>query len=320
MQSTFSQAMTQAALVIFSLLLNTVIIYVSSNKGTFQSNEVVIDEVRSIATINISNHGGDELEDLKILVPNDLTLSEIRTSLPIKITLNKDAFSSNQNQLLTLNFIPANKTISLVIPFETGTSCCQILNPGKSGIEIVDGAYSPNAWWQSFKYALISVLIYSVFFMLSVYDNKKRCNELDESIKETELKFQEAIKEKDKQDDILKEEFERQIKEKVEQFSALKSDHSELKSELLNVRKIAARFKAINLRRLDDYRRELQFWRDTVRKAMYSLYGNDDKSKDLAFIVTEQLKTYSTRENNPFDLQQLNHILDSKTEDEDSQR
>lgn len=320
MQSTFSQAMTQAALVIFSLLLNTAIIYFSSNKGTYQSNEVVIDEERSIATINISNHSGDELEDLKVLVPDNLTLSEIRTSMPIKIALDKGAFSSNQNQLLTLNFIPANKTISLVIPFETGTSCCQILNPSKSGIEVVDGAYSPNAWWQSFKYALITVIVYSIFFILSIYDTSRRLKEINESIKETENKLDETMKEKEKRDVEIKDEFERKLKERMEEVTELRSKQSELKSELLNVQKIAARFKLTNLRRLDDYRRELQFWRDTVRKAMYSIHGNDDKSNDLALIVTEQLKTYSTRENNPFDLKQLNHIVDVRTEDDNESR
>lgn len=320
MHPNFSQALTQAAIVIFSLFVNTVIIYVSSNKGTYQSNEVVIDELRSIATINISNHGGDELEDLKILVPDNLKLSEVKASAPVKIALENAAFSSNQNQLLKLSLIPANKTISLVIPFETGVACCQILNPGKSGIEVVDGAYSPNAWWESFKYALISVVVYAVFFMMGVYDSSRRLREVNETISETKARFKEAAKDKEKSDIELKSEFEQRIKEKGEQLSALKNDHSELKKELLNVQKVSARFRATNLRRLDDYRKELKFWRDTIRKVMYSHYGNDGKSNDLVFIVTEQLKTFSTRENNPFDSRQLNHILDSKTEDDDIER
>lgn len=323
MNSTIGQAVFQAGLILFSLALSTTINYASSYKGTYQLNKVEVDEVKSIASIQVSNYDGNELEDIKILVPDELTTSDIKSSIPIKVNLTSDSLSSPNDKILTLSLVPANKTIVLMIPYKTGLECCQILNPGQVGISVVDGDYSPNALWQAFKYAAISIFIYSIFFMLGVYDSAKRAKsiekEMSSRISETKAEFETIKKEKDERYQLLKEELERRNEESRQDTEDLKSTAREMKDELLSVQKVAARFRVINLRRLEDYKRELQFWKDTIRKMLYTGDGKDEKTQILFNIVTDSLKSYSTKENSTLSLTELNHIVEIKKEDVDGQ-
>ena len=49
-------------------------------------------------------------------------------------------------------------------------------------------------------------------------------------------------------------------------------------------------------RKLSDYSRELNFWKDTIRKILYGFSKDETKKKDICEIVTDNLKTYRTKE------------------------
>ena len=49
-------------------------------------------------------------------------------------------------------------------------------------------------------------------------------------------------------------------------------------------------------RKLSDYSKELNFWKDTIRKILYRVGKDEMKKKDICEIVTNNLKTYRTKE------------------------
>ncbi len=56
-----------------------------------------------------------------------------------------------------------------------------------------------------------------------------------------------------------------------------------------------ARVKVILLARMSDYSRELNFWRDTVRKVLYGMTGGKEAGESLVKHVTESLQTHRAR-------------------------
>lgn len=49
------------------------------------------------------------------------------------------------------------------------------------------------------------------------------------------------------------------------------------------------------LARLGDYSKELNFWRDTIRKITYNSTNKNNGTESIIDIVTKSLKTYRTR-------------------------
>lgn len=50
------------------------------------------------------------------------------------------------------------------------------------------------------------------------------------------------------------------------------------------------------LARITDYSRELQFWRDTIRKVLYGVNFDEKSVDDIISNVSLVLKTYTTQE------------------------
>lgn len=60
--------------------------------------------------------------------------------------------------------------------------------------------------------------------------------------------------------------------------------------------------------RFTDYARELTFWKDTVRKLLYAL-GKSEKDAEILFdVVTDSLKTYTTRKIDKQDYETINYL------------
>ena len=55
--------------------------------------------------------------------------------------------------------------------------------------------------------------------------------------------------------------------------------------------------KVYHLVRMRDYQKELDFWKDTIRKFLYKSKETEDSAERLFSIITDSLKTYSTRKN-----------------------
>jgi len=70
--------------------------------------------------------------------------------------------------------------------------------------------------------------------------------------------------------------------------------------ELKEIKLIWARHRLILLRRISDYRKELDFWRDSIRKAIYQQSGND-LSDGIILEITKKLGTYGTCDSRIFD-------------------
>ena len=127
-----------------------------------------------------------------------------------------------------------------------------------------------SAYIQIINY-LGTALIYFIEFAIMLYLYKKFTNR---KIKEQERKIEET---------------ERAIR-------ILKQDQETIMKEAKRINKRIMNNKLLFARRLSDYSRELNFWKDTIRKILYRVSKEDMKKNDICEIVTDNLRTYRTKE------------------------
>jgi uncharacterized protein YeeX (DUF496 family) len=113
-------------------------------------------------------------------------------------------------------------------------------------------------------------MIYSLLFAGLLYWITTQTSKLDERLQNAMSEIQQA-----------KQDHEASIR-------SLEERHREIDKNL-------ARARVLLLARLSDYAKELEFWRDTVRKILYSVSKDDKASEKIISAVTDTLKTYSTR-------------------------
>lgn len=118
---------------------------------------------------------------------------------------------------------------------------------------------------------LVTACIYCIEFAIMLYLSKKFTNS---KIKEQERKIEET---------------ERAIR-------ILKQDQETTMKEAKIINKRIMKNKLLFARSLSDYSKELNFWKDTIRKILYGVSKDEMKKKDICEIVTDNLKTYRTKE------------------------
>ena len=118
---------------------------------------------------------------------------------------------------------------------------------------------------------LVTASIYCIEFAIMLYLSKKFTN----------IKIKEQ---------------ERKIEETERAIRILKQDQETTMKEAKRINKRIMKNKLLFARRLSDYSRELNFWKDTIRKILYRVSKEDMKKNDICEIVTDNLKTYRTKE------------------------
>ena len=108
------------------------------------------------------------------------------------------------------------------------------------------------------------------------------------------------------------------LKEKVEEeekvLKLLEKSQEKTTKQEKELQKIIMKNKLLLERKLSDYSRELNFWKDTIRKILYGVSCDETKKKDICEIVTDNLKTYRTKEKCNY--YELEEIMEKLKEDE----
>ena len=92
------------------------------------------------------------------------------------------------------------------------------------------------------------------------------------------------------------EKLEKQVEEEKKVLKLLEHSQEATKKEAKELQRRIMKNKLVLERKLSDYSRELNFWKDTIRKMLYGIGKDEMKRKDIFEIVTDNLKTYRTKE------------------------
>ncbi len=247
---------------ITSIFTYAISYFITRNICNISIGTSIINENEIMTPITISNTSKKiAIEKLEISVGEFNKIESGISNLSYQI--------DNVNNIITLNYIPPMETTSVIL-----------ITKEKINLNSVKIAYDGNVSTTYLEnktdiYIIVvsQAMMYLIMLIISQYlfdkKNKKyylRLKEVEETLDKDEKETQQ-----------------------------LRTESQELKKDAKETHKELYKIKLYYLTRMSDYEKELNFWKDTIRKFIYQS-GINTKSGDKLFeLVTDTLKTYSTK-------------------------
>jgi hypothetical protein len=254
-----------------TLLLNALLNYLQGSKAIVSIGARVVVQGVTLRAVEISNRTSEPLDNLLLQIPKSTRAKEIGASVPLQITDVPDNVGMSDMQRVRLTGVAPRHISRLLIPVpaQGATDDVSVINGDQIGIEVLMGDLVPNPLRQAFMSGLFDSVIYGLIIGLAFFVSDSR--------------FQARI-------DGVKDELKRIESNRSELLQRIGS----LEGALRDARNTSARLRLLLLAQLNDYRRELDFWRDSIRRVLYARAGKDDAER-LFNSVTATLGTYGTR-------------------------
>jgi hypothetical protein len=270
MRNYSNQIISIILLFFVTLFLNVGIEQLFKNNGTIETSTIRLPGGSAGTHIRIENYSKKPIDNLKILVPVSAALSEATSSSPVQIANGKSSLSSKEVKLAILSLIPPKTTTEIIIPTGKTNGCCVIVNAEALRLTDTSDTKPTDPLMESLYRGIQTALIYSFFFAIVVFYQKSQVNDLRDKLDKFEEKHGT---------------FAENSKKRLEE---VQSDANEIRSSY-------GRMKAILIRRVADYSKELEFWRNTIRKVLYERLSDKSEAESLISMITTKLETYGTR-------------------------
>jgi len=270
---------------IIALILPVVMIMFTQEDGMiFINDPIEIDEGTYISTIELVNYSSKSFSNLEILVPGKII--EIIKPDGFLGEASNGVGDSNFGKFKISTF-PAKKQGQLVIKYSANHSSRILFNDlGNNKIKESTYDSSLNPYKSFFKDILVYAVVFSVYFLV--------------------LQF-------------LRMKYEKEHRNRTEKLeisnNELKLELAEIRKEVDRIKQVATKYRLLYSARISDYKKELEFWQDTIRKIMYS----NCESENLFNMVTDNLKTYRTKRKDDdikFDYLEIVSTLSKKDENQ----
>lgn len=250
-------------------------------------------------TISINTYN-TAIQDLGLGIPQTITRDQIRTNNPVELLMGQGN-NIESNTFFQIKEIPEENALQLsLITHEKLDPDEIIINKNSNSLLIND----LNSTKSPFHLNLLSVIITSVMYGLillfsSLRDDKRRTELVAQSkeIAESTLKTSE-----DRYNDLK------------EYQEDLKNENQRLNQNMNDYISDYRKYKIIHMAKLNDYSKELNFWRNTIRKLIYETNSGKDKAEMVIKTVSSSLKTYQTlgQEHDFESLKVLSSLLNEK--------
>jgi len=263
---------TVAIALIVTLVINFGVGYLFRSKGSIAIGNRFLFQGTVLRPVDIANQRSEPLDGLVLSLPKTVQIADIAASSPIQIADVPDNVGASAIRRIKLSGISPNAVVRLLIPVQAAGANDQIelVNARQIGIDVINGDEAPDLRWSLLKSVLVDSIVYAIAMGLMVFFVVARLEERRAEHRRLEEKWQKAR----------------------DEAGNLKAETTTIKVEL---RKDWARVKLLLLARISDYSRELEYWRDTVRRIIYVSGASKDTAEALLNEVTASLKTYSTR-------------------------
>ena len=298
---------------VITLALQTIASYSTLSNGEVQYSVLTKSKNDYQAIVRIENASTKPISDLQILIPKSVHPKEIISTNPIKIDITDSDLTNQDLKILSISMIPPSTTTILFIPLHQEAECCTFVNLDSLQLNQNNGLYLEQPLLTAFKKGIeVALILMLIYIPITLY--------LSTKIKETSIKLDSTRQEsadlkktiEDLQDEIKKEHHDMR-----DHFQKQKKEHQEkLTQATLKISKI----KATLIRAISDYSKELDFWKDTIRKMLYT-HASDSKIVDkLIDSMTATLGTYQTKSRLANDAEATLHLANQLKIDTDTSR
>ncbi|MFF2016073.1 hypothetical protein [Paenibacillus sp. NPDC058177] len=283
-----------------SLIINLFFSYLFVDKGVVRIGEPIeVGQNQFQISISILNSSDKNINNIEVNLPLNIEKKDIISSQPIVINRVNANYGINKGSIFNIPDILGNQKLTMVVTSSKIIYSDQVkINKNGNNIEVeyFDKVTSP------FKKNITSLVINSLMFVVLLIvanylidrRSQKRIEEYREMANKRENDLQEYIK-------IINDGHEKLNKDREEISKEVDKLHEKIKEITYNNTK----WRILYSSRLNDFRKELTFWKDTVRRVLYKTGENNIDSQELFNIVTTTLQTYQTKVNAEDDYETL---------------
>jgi hypothetical protein len=260
------------------LALTFFVAYLTGERGTIAVSSVLTVNAKPFVAVDVTNFKSDRIDGLRITAPSTMPIDKIASTPPVQIEKPADRTTGGHVTVFVISGLEGNRITRLMLPLENPSDeqYVQPLNPKEKGLSTSRADGAPDPYARLALGALVQAIIFAFANGALAWWSGGKLEDLERRLAEKRAELEKKISDSDKQRDELGSEHKRLLDGTAQNTKAIRK---------LNI---------LLLARISDYRKENDFWRDTVRKVMASTeYGS--VAERLIEAVTEGLKTYSTR-------------------------
>jgi len=206
--------------------------------------------------MQIENWNSKQLDGLILVVPSSVSLPSITSSFPITIEELKGTSGSSSLKRISFSGIPSHHIARVMIPLSTARDIddFHLASVEQLNLETQWSDYSQDPTIKDFKRAWFNVIAYT-FYVCALWFFWQRY--FLSTINKEHAKLKE-----------LSDDYDKRIKEGQSTIDKFKVENDQVRNEVRQIKSYYLRVRLVLLARLSDYSKELDFWRDTIRRVL----------------------------------------------------
>jgi len=276
---------------IITLIVGTALNYAAAVLFTQPTAEIDIGTPLRVASVQrvpiaIRSWSREVINGVQLSMPDSVTLSEITSSVPLQLDRTGNSVNGSGRMAVTLSGIPPLAVSHLLIPIKDGVNEAEIsfINARERNIDLRPSGTAVSPRLRALQSAALNAVIAAMAFgVVGIWINVRLSHMQDE--------LNEQVKQAREQQERLEQQVREESKAKMAELDSLRS-------ELDNQHKVTqsriGRLNVLFLARINDYARELEFWRSTIRILLTQKDASDKTVDDILRTVTDKLGTHQT--------------------------
>jgi hypothetical protein len=292
---------------IVTLALNSIVYYLGQPSGELQTGPMMIVQQQNYVPVDVSNFKQEPLDGLIYAVPASTTIQQIISSNPISIEPVPDNAGSVVSKKIKLSGFGPNQVTRVLIPVNSQDEADLVAPFNNKQLNLnpqpVTGIYSPlsAAINSALTVSIVAAIIYGAFLLYQNRQLHEWTEEIEASRKKRQEEFDKVIEQNNDELKKAHEELRESVSKTEEDHRGIREQQNDLMKRIREQEREMEEFqlasrkqKILLLARLNDYSKELTFWRDTIRKILYQAKVGDGTAETVIRQVTDSLHTYST--------------------------
>ncbi|AZT83281.1 hypothetical protein EHN06_06805 [Marinobacter sp. NP-4(2019)] len=286
MISYVSQVLNIILVFILTLVMNWTFEMLTADSGYVRKGAMVSIGYDRFIPIEIENYKSSSINGIKILMPLGLEEKEIVSSKPVKIEKVDSTASPDEFNVFNISEVTGEAVTRILVPLKfEDSSCCQFLNAKDLKLEIKNDEDVVDPVKSAFLKGAQTAAIYSIFIFLLAIWMRSKIEGLQKNLEDLSGQLENSS-------------------DKIDRLT----------ESLTEIRKIYKRQRVFLLRRVSDYGKEVEFWRDTLRRILVEQGCDRNSTKKMLREISKALGTLSTHGNTVSeyeDFEALREVIES---------
>lgn len=279
----------------FSLLMNYLFGF---NSLISIGTTTMIDKDQYVVPVDIQSYN-EVLKDIQIVIDTQITEDQVKSSQPLDVKIIKNNVGQLSTTTLEIAQITKEQFVNLLILTDRDLNKDEIkVYPNENKIDIVYDSMTGNPFEKQVKSAILYALIYAILFGLTTYFSNKKSDKRIADYKEDRERKIAVMQEKIDFSDGISKQLTNDLSDSKEQIE-------EIKNKVKKHERDSIKKQILLQAKLNDYSKELSFWRNTIRKILYNESSKYPNKEKIFEVVSESLKTYQTHETHKHDFETL---------------